>query len=663
MDDKGVGRAIFPGTAPSPAPEVFSAKQEPLEGRIACELAAMGIKDLRIASAWGERMLFSRDQAEIPRFLKEIMFRSMPEVVVQPRSVDAVAAVLRFAALRGVVVIPRGSGSSPFGGSVPVKGGIVMDLSDMDRILEIDSSKKVARVEGGARWADLDHELEKHGLMLNTSPSSKFSTVAGWIATGGMGLNSFSRGHISASVREIELVTSAGEVARVQGSDKLFPSLFGSEGQLGIITSVALAVAEKPKVSKPHLVCFSDFRSAFSFAYALANSEVRPTHIVYESRAKFALINRMLGTERLRTDDAILLNVEGEASEAAFQGFMKSTGVEEEKEYLARYMWNERYFPMKVRKFGPGMLGSEVVVPLPKLAEVISGANGLCAKLGIDPLFEVHFLNDGNGLLLCYYVTDQGNTIRLTMAALKSMLLTSLMLDLGASPYSIGIWNHAFSGSEDKQRVANLRQAKATLDPNGVMNSGKYFALSGRLWGAAGLMFSPKLMRPALKTLRVFSPLTVRLMNMVYGIAERRLRPKTRTELLRIADECAMCGACIGVCPAYLVVGDERVTARGKLLTAKAMARGSKITKEHADRTFLCMRCKACEQICQSKLHLIDAFDVLEKELERMHGRDAQEIERFVKYAEGLPEYDRLIERGLVIGAPKHGMGGGDADV
>jgi Na+-translocating ferredoxin:NAD+ oxidoreductase RnfC subunit len=75
------------------------------------------------------------------------------------------------------------------------------------------------------------------------------------------------------------------------------------------------------------------------------------------------------------------------------------------------------------------------------------------------------------------------------------------------------------------------------------------------------------------------------------------------------------------------------------------------------------MKCKACEQVCQSKLELVSAYEALEKELEQMHGKDTQEIEKFVRYAENMPEYDRLVERGLVIGAPKNGMGGGSSDV
>jgi ferredoxin len=243
------------------------------------------------------------------------------------------------------------------------------------------------------------------------------------------------------------------------------------------------------------------------------------------------------------------------------------------------------------------------------------------------------------------------------------MLLTSMLIDSGAKPYSIGIWNHPFSNAEERARVDRLRKAKAALDPNDVMNSGKYFSLSGRLGGLASIAFNPKLMRPVLKTMRIFSPITMRFMRMGYHFAARRLKPKSRTELLRIADECAMCGACVSVCPAYLVVNDERVTGRGKLLAIKTMARGSKISKEHSDRIFLCMKCKACEQVCQSKLELVSAYEALEKELEQMHGKDTQEIEKFVRYAENMPEYDKLVERGLVIGAPKHGMGGGASDV
>ncbi|MBE3047551.1 FAD-binding oxidoreductase, partial [Candidatus Bathyarchaeota archaeon] len=235
-----------------------------------------------MASSSAERILYSRDQSEIPRFLREIMFNSVPDAVVLAKSAEAVSAVVRFASSNGVTVVPRGSGSSPFGGSVPVSGGIVIDVSGMDRILSVDVPAKEVTVEAGVRWADLDHELEKHGLSLNTSPSSKFSTVAGWVSTGGMGLNSFSKGHLSSIVSSIELVTPDGSKRTIQSNDPLFPAVFGSEGQLGVITGVTLTAREIPRKSKPHLIFFDEPKSALSFAYALASGPVHPAHIVYE---------------------------------------------------------------------------------------------------------------------------------------------------------------------------------------------------------------------------------------------------------------------------------------------------------------------------------------------------------------------------------------------
>jgi FAD/FMN-containing dehydrogenase/ferredoxin len=664
VEGAGVGRAIYPGGTPStPPPTEFSAKEESVSSRLADDLCRLNVPGLRIVSAPGERMLYSRDQSEIPRFMKEIMFRSLPEVVAQPTTDEGVAAVLKFAASRGVTAIPRGSGSSPFGGSVPVSGGIVVDMSKMDKIMEVDAKAKTVKVQAGARWADIDQLLEKSGLTLSTSPSSKFSTVGGWLATGGMGLNSFSRGHVSSSVLSVDVVTPSGKTRTVSPGDPEFKAIFGSEGQLGVITSVNISVLEKPDKGRPHLLFFDDIRSAMSFAYALAKSDVHPAHIVYESPSKFSYVNMLLHKEYFRKGEAIIVSTEGEDSEERFREFLKIAKMDEEKEFLARYMWNERFFPMKVRRFGPGLLGAEVVVPYDKLTNAVTKATELCKLFGLEPLFETHFLNDGRGMLLCYYMTDQGNTIRYTMDALKSMMITAMLLESGAKPYSIGIWNFPFSNAEDRPKVEALRKAKSSMDPGGVMNSGKYFTLSGRFGGLISIAFRPGIMRPVLKTMVVFSPITSRLMKVAYDFASDRLRPKTRTDLMRTADECAMCGACVSVCPAYMIVGDERVTARGKLLTAKAMARGVKISKEHAQRTFLCMKCKACEQVCQSKLDLISAYEILEGELEAICGKDAAEIEKFIRYTENTPEYDKLIERGLVIGAPQHGMGGDELDV
>ncbi len=561
LNDEGVGRAIYSNTSSPPeAPKTFYAKEEAPTGQLAADLLRLNVEGLHISSSAGERMLFSRDQSEIPRFLKTIMFRSTPDIVARAETVGAISAILRYANSRGITVIPRGSGSSPFGGSVPVAGGIVLDVSGMDKILGIDPSGPTVTVQAGARWADIDHYLSRFGLCLSTSPSSKFSTVGGWIATGGIGLNSFSKGKLENLVAEVGVVTPDGSVRTVSRSDPHFAAVFGSEGQIGVVVSATMAVRKIPEKSNPHMICFDNFDSALAFADSVGKNQVDPVHVVYENPLKFEMINRLLGREYYPRKHSVIVYLEGRDSDIRFSEFINKQGIREEKEFLARHMWNERFFPMKVRRFGPGLLGSEVLVPQRILPETLGKAEKLCHDFGLNPLFEIHFLKSDAALLLCYYMTDQGNTIGYTLDAAKSMLITSMMIDLGARPYSVGVWNTPFSNAEDRSRVQRLRAAKAVFDPKGIMNSGKYFGLEGRMGGLTGKAFSPSVMRPLMKTALTFSPITSRVMAWFHDFASNNLEPKARTPLLRTADECAMCGACVSVCPAYLIVKDERVT-------------------------------------------------------------------------------------------------------
>src|SRR4030067_289938 len=106
-NDVGVGRAIYGGSPPSKdAPKDFRAKEEAVAEGLASEIAALRIRDLRVISSKGETSLYSRDQSEIPRILKQLMFRTSPQAGVQPRTSEAVAEVLRFDSRRLLPLIP-----------------------------------------------------------------------------------------------------------------------------------------------------------------------------------------------------------------------------------------------------------------------------------------------------------------------------------------------------------------------------------------------------------------------------------------------------------------------------------------------------------------------------------------------------------------------------
>jgi ferredoxin len=312
---------------------------------------------------------------------------------------------------------------------------------------------------------------------------------------------------------------------------------------------------------------------------------------------------------------------------------------------------------MKFRKLGPGLMGSEVLAPRDRITAIVGKALEICERHRIEPMLEVHFLDNGDGMLLCYYITDQTRQLKYTMDSFRGLLISKALYDEGATPYSFGVWNHSFVDHADPHEASELTRAKRELDPGNIMNRGKYPRLGGKLGGLPATLFSPAVLGSALRMVNKLGRVSAAGIGVIAS-GELMIR-EDHDPLTAAADECAMCGACVGVCPAYMLTKDERVTARGKLLTARSIANGANISPEHAHLTFLCMRCKACEQVCQSKLSLVPLYEEMEKRLAATHGKDDEQVRRFIEAAEHSPHYDALVDRGLVLGAAGKNAEGG----
>ncbi|MBI0583555.1 MAG: FAD-binding protein [Methanomassiliicoccus sp.] len=649
-------RTLDPWRVHPQAGDLFHEHDEPIQGKLAKEIAAAKIPELRVLSANGAKALYSRDQADVPDMMKAVMFRSMPDVVVQPFSAEAIQGVMRFAAGKQVSILVRGAGSSPFGGSMPVTGGIVVDMNAMDRILDFDPQAATVKVQAGIRWADLEWFLEKKGLAVRSLPSSRFSTVGGWVAAGGIGIGSVSAGRLINSVLAVDIVTSKGELRTVTPEDKLFAPLFGSEGQVAVIATVTLKVRAKPSTTFPRIVFFDDLPSAMDYSIGLATADKKPMDLTYYSPAKFKAFNKVMHRDDFPVAHGILVTYENR-NDPAVDIVPVPPSAKVAPPYLSHLMANERFFPMKFRKLGPGLMGSEVLAPKANLSRIVGKALEMCERHNIEPMLEVHFLDNGDGMLLCYYITDQTRQLKYTMDSFRGLLISKALYDEGAKPYSFGVWNHSFVDHADPHEAEELASAKRELDPQDIMNRGKGARLSGKFGGLPATLFSPAVMGSALRLVNKLGRVSASGINM---IASGGLMVREDDDvLLDAADECAMCGACVGVCPAYLLTKDERVTARGKLLTARWMSNGMAISEEHAHLTFLCMRCKACEQVCQSKLSLVPLYEEIEKRLAEKHGRDDEQVRRFIETAEHSAYYDALVDRGLVLGAAGKDIEGG----
>mgnify|MGYP001155750661 CR=1 FL=1 len=155
-----------------------------MDEKLKTQIEGLGGDDARIIEGDFERELYSTDIGEVP-FAKRL-FHTTPELVIQPKSVAALKKIVQFANDEKVALFPRGSVSSGLGGVVPTVKGVVLDLSFMNKIVELNREKETLKVQTGVRWSEIENFLNPENLSLRAYPSSFFSTVGGWIATGGV---------------------------------------------------------------------------------------------------------------------------------------------------------------------------------------------------------------------------------------------------------------------------------------------------------------------------------------------------------------------------------------------------------------------------------------------------------------------------------------------
>jgi ferredoxin len=219
-------------------------------------------------------------------------------------------------------------------------------------------------------------------------------------------------------------------------------------------------------------------------------------------------------------------------------------------------------------------------------------------------------------------------------------ILTRTAVSFGAEPYGLGLWNAAFVHNLfNKTKYDDLRAYKAKTDPNNILNAGKFFGTGSK--GVTSLVFKPFFFGPAMKIMGTLSPVVGRTATVLLGKDKKIGSLNYELNL----HACAKCGNCLAECPAYLVTGNEAFTAKGKIALAKKLLAGQKVTQEEANAAFMCMRCKACEEICQTNLELMNLWDALENRLKEQFEWPEAQIQEFLKKVDATKEYWDMVER------------------
>lgn len=596
--------------------------------------------DARIIEGDFERELYSTDIGEVPFATR--LFDTTPEFVIQPKSVEALKKIVQFANDKKVALFPRGSASSGLGGVVPTVKGIVLDLSLINEIVELNREKGAIKVHAGVRWSEIENFLKTEDFSVRAYPSSIFSTVGGWIATGGYGIGSHRFGHLKDQIESIEAIFPSGEIKSIHSDEEEFSRFFGTDGQFGIILTATLKLRKKPKKSLPHLIYLESAEDAFNFIKDMIKEDIKPNHIKYVDAKHLEEANTFLGEDLFLVKDAVLVEFEEDDEETKFLDFSEDRGILAE-DYLSNYLWHERLFPMKRRNHKPTPLACELVTPLENAVPYLNEVKRFSKRCGMDIQAESHIVGKDRALLMLTHLSDvresKAYLVRMTLIP----LLTRLGIKFGGVPYGVGIWNTPFIKDKfDKKTLKIYKAYKKEVDPRNILNPNKFFSIQSKLANIPGITFKPLMFRLLIRIASSVIPVLTKF------ITEKE-RPEEESMLEKTVYSCIKCGSCAANCPAYLVTNEESLIPKSKLYLAKKLLAGEEISKTDSDKVFLCMHCEMCREVCQNDLDLVTAWSELEKMLKAEFGMPEGAIRDFVSTMESSEEYWRFVYNGKKI--------------
>ena len=370
--------------------------------------------------------------------------------------------------------------------------------------------------------------------------------------------------------------------------------------------------------------------------------KTKPNVIRFLDETHLSDINELMHSPIFKKSAGVLVELSSLEDDEKFLKAVAQTGnPDEAPRYMASYLWNERLFGMKTKRIGPTILASENIIPIASAAGFIKKAKKLGANFGVEIFIDSYIIDEKMALIMTNFLCDSRKT-RYYIALPLQQMLTQTAVSMGAEPYGLGIWNAAFinnlySGEKKKELLAY----KAKVDPNNIMNPGKFFGIQSKFFNIPAVIFQPAIFSFFINLLILLSPVVGKIATLLLGKDQK----VDSLDFELTTHACAKCGNCIAVCPAYLVTGNEAVTAKGKIALAKKLIDGRNLTKEEAENVFMCMHCKGCEEICQTNLELMTLWDALEKRVEVKFGRPEDKISEFLKRVDDSKEYWEMVDR------------------
>jgi len=616
----------------------------------------------RVAFHDVERLLYSKDMVTLPGFVRD-KINTMPDCVVQPLSVDELSELVKLASRHVFALVPRGAGTAGYGGAVPTRGGVVVDFSRMNRIIDVDVGERTVVVEPGVLWEDLEDELGKKGLSLMLYPSSAISsTVSGWIANGGgVGIGSFGCGTLRERLVEVEILTASGDLRTLNGDD--IDLVFGMSGTTGFITRIKLEVMDLKDII-PVAAAYNSLEDLTTSIERIRDRNIGLWHLSFKDsqHVEWGVAAEELQAERMP------LHHEGEHGLKAPKGahiamYVYPADREDEikpelldvvescngmvlDESFAKQEWDDRFNHLRLKALGPSLVSSEIVIQVEKIPEF---ASEVLHRIGCDAAFEGVVFDGGRWATVLIHTLEDERRRGAMLSFAKSLAPIKIGEDMGGRPYTAGmLLNIDADLSIGREKIQKAYAFKKSVDPRGIMNPGKVFPESlDSDSPTRSLGMYIKLARNATGLITAIDE--------VYGgrAPGREFKPRGLVgketfgrEMVYDAYACISCGYCRSKCTEFKTIGWESASPRGKFnFIREYIDNRAALDERIGDIFFACTTCENCNLVCQAKIPIEQWWDLTMRPV--LKDEKAYDFSFLFK-----PSYDNLLEHHNAAGNP-----------
>lgn len=416
-----------------------------------------------------------------------------PSCGVWAESTEQVSEILKLANKKGMPVIPRGAGTGLSGMAVPAKGGIVLDLSHMNKILKISIEDRLAIVQPGVVYAELEKALALDGFFFPPDPASgKVATLGGNVATNAGGVKGAKYGTTRDYVLGLQVVLPDGRIMRtgskamksVSGYD-LTRLFVGSEGTLGVVTEITLKINPKPTATSTAMATFNDLADAGRAVSQIMYSGIIPSVLEILGKQTILAINQNTDLNLPEVDAMLLAETDGYTKEETDYQMrkvmdvfydnnpkeVKQAGSEQEAEQL----WQARKSAYAVlARIKTHFVLEDVTVPMAKVADLLKGVEAIAEKHNIQ---IATFGHAGDGNLHPQILYDGYDSEQVKRMEAASADLFQLAIDLGGTltgEHGIGLSKAPYMALEhDSVAMDVMKSIKKMVDPNNILNPGK----------------------------------------------------------------------------------------------------------------------------------------------------------------------------------------------